>query len=319
MMRQSKFDAGIYFYSQAFFLEPENKNTWLLINNNLGYLLNQVGRFTEAEGYCRSAIKIDPECHYAYKNLGVTLAGLGQQVEAARNFIKATQIEPNDLRALKLLGQLLVKHREIESVIPDLEKLGAENEAVLDELAYVYGVTDREEMALKYLERLIENTDDPEKRAAYYLRMGVNMEGLKNFQGAIYVYSQAFSLEPENTLIWYLINNNLGYCLNQFGRFAESEGYCRSAIKIDPERHNAYKNLGIALMGQGQYAQAAENFIKATLVDARDPRALRLLEALFVDRPEIAVEIPDIEAQIQKCKDAVDFVSGFQKKIGDSR
>jgi tetratricopeptide (TPR) repeat protein len=314
MVRQQNFDLAIYFYSQAFSLEPENTTTWCLINNNLGFCLNQVGRFSEAEGYCRSAIKIDSECHHAYKNLGVTLAGLGQYVEAARNFIEAARADATALLSMKLLDQLTVEHPEIAGELPDLEKVGDGNEAALQGLAYYYGQTGRQQMALKYLERLVANTDDLEKRAGYYLNMGGNMEGLENYKAAIYFYSQAFSLEPEDTLTWYLINNNLGYCLNQFGRFAEAEVYCRSAIKIDPERHNAYKNMGVSLAGQGQCAEAARNYIKALRANAADPRALKLLEQLFTEHPEIAGEIPDIDAQIQKCQEAVLAVAEYRKK-----
>jgi len=203
-------------------------------------------------------------------------------------------------------------------LLEKLEKAGADDESTLQELAYFYSMTGREQIALKYLERLIANTADPEKRAWYYLKIGANMEGLENYKAAISFYSQAFSLEPEDTLTWYLINNNLGYCLNQYGRFAEAEGYCRSAIKIDPVRHNAYKNLGVALAGQGQYAEAARNFIKATRAEARDARALKHLEQLLIEHPEIAIEIPDIEVQIQKCREAVQFVLELYKKTNDS-
>jgi tetratricopeptide (TPR) repeat protein len=144
------------------------------------------------------------------------------------------------------------------------------------------------------------------------------MEGLENYKAAISFYSQAFSLEPEDTLTWYLINNNLGYCLNQFGRFAEAEGYCRSAIKIDPERQNAYKNLGVSLASQGQCAEAARNYIKALRANAGDPRALKLLEGLFEEHPEIVGEIPDIEAQIQRCQEAVRAVAEVRNKMSGS-
>ncbi len=318
MIKPKKFDSAIYFYLKAFSLAPKNIKNWCLINNNLGYCLNQVGRFKEAEGYCQCAIKIDSGCYYAYKNLGISLAGLGRYEEAAENLILATQLEPTDLRSLRLLGNLVVEHPEIDSKTQGLDNIVSDNETILQELAYFYGRIGREEKALKYLERLVANSDDPEKRAEYFLKMGANMEGLKNYDAAIFYYSQGFSLEPENTITWYLINNNLGYCLNQFDRFTESESYCRSAIKIDPERHNAYKNLGISLVGQGQNAQAALNYLKATLIEARDLRAFKLLEQLFDNHPEIADEIPDIEAQIQKCKDVVNFISGFQIYNRDS-
>jgi len=107
----------------------------------------------------------------------------------------------------------------------------------------------------------------------------------------------------------------LGYCLNYFGRFGEAEKYCRSAININPNRFNAYKNLGVALTGLGQHADAARNFMKATLSNPKDVRALKLLEELFANQKEVADEISDIETKIQKCRDAVKTASEISKMM----
>ena len=97
----------------------------------------------------------------------------------------------------------------------------------------------------------------------------------------------------------YLIHNNLGFCLNHFGRYSEAEGYCRSAIKIDPSPTQCDKNLGVSLAGQGDYANAADSFISATKANAADGRALKLLEQVFAEHPEIKAEMPEIEGQIR--------------------
>jgi tetratricopeptide (TPR) repeat protein len=196
-----------------------------------------------------------------------------------------------------------------------LEKSENEFQDALWGLAYFYSRTGQQQVAQKYIERFIASSDDPEKRAGAYLALGQLMEQMNDFEAAITLYSHAFSLEPENTPTWYLINNNLGYCLNQFCRFSEAEDYCRSAIKIDPTRHNAYKNLGVSLSGQGKCSEAARNFVKALRVNAADPRALNLLEELFKEHPEITGEIPDIEMQIQKCREAVIAIAEFRKNM----
>jgi tetratricopeptide (TPR) repeat protein len=318
MINQENFEAAISFYAQAFSLEPENKQNWIAINNNLGYCLNYLGRFADAEGYCRNAIKIDPECHYAYKNLGVALAGLGQVVEAARNLIMATRANATALFSMKLLDHLIEHHPEIEVEIPDLKTVGADQEKILLQLIEFYCNSGEWLKALKYLSRLMDSNDDPEKQAGYLLEMGGNMEKLTDYEVAILFYSKALSLEPVGTLLWYLINNNLGYCLNQQSRFADAEGYCRSAIQIDPERHNAYKNLGVSLAGQEQYVEAARYLIQATCMNINDPRALKLLEQLILDHPEITGEIPDIKVQIQKCQEQVQAISEARKKVNGS-
>jgi len=199
-----------------------------------------------------------------------------------------------------------------------LKKCESEFLDALWDLAYFNSRTGQQPVAQRYLERFIVNTDDPEKRAGSFLALGQLMEQMENYENAISFYSQAVSLEPENTPTWYLINNNLGYCLNIMGRFVEAEGYCRSAIKIDPDRQNAYKNLGISLVNQGRHAEAARNFIAALRANAADPHALKLLEQLFVDFPEIADEIPDIEALIQRCQEAVKAVAEVRNKINGS-
>ncbi len=176
------------------------------------------------------------------------------------------------------------------------------------DLANFYSKAGRQEQSQTYLERYVANTDDPEKRAGCYLAFGQLMEQMRDFESAIVFYSRAFVLEPANNGTWYLIHNNLGYCLNHFGRYSEAEGYCRSAIKIDPSRHNAYKNLGVSLAGQGDFANAAENLIRATKANASDGRALKLLEQLLVEHPEVKADIPDIEERIQVCRAAVKAV-----------
>ena len=187
------------------------------------------------------------------------------------------------------------------------------------DLAYFYSKAGRQEQSQTYLERYIANTDDPEKRAGCYLALGQSMEQMRDFESAIVFYSRAFVLEPANGGTWYLIHNNLGFCLNNFGRYAEAEGYCRSAIKIDPSRHNAYKNLGVSLAGQGDYANAANNFISATKANATDGRSLTLLEQLLVEHPEIKAEMPEIEERLQACRAAVKAVVEIRQQTQRAR
>ena len=106
------------------------------------------------------------------------------------------------------------------------------------------------------------------------------------------------------------MRNNLGFCLNHLGEYGEAETHCRAAVSIDPERHNAYKNLGIALSGQAELAEAAGCFVAATKADASDTRALKHLESLVVEHPEILTEVTDIRKQLEECRKAARVASG---------
>jgi tetratricopeptide (TPR) repeat protein len=200
-------------------------------------------------------------------------------------------------------------------MLQQLEKSRNEFQQALWDLAYLYSRTGQQQVAQGYIDRYLANADDPEKQAGAYLALGQLMEQMNDYEAAISFYRHAFSLEPENTPAWYFINNNLGYCLNQLDRFSEAEMFCRGAIKIDPQRHNAYKNLGVSLTGQGKCADAARNFVQALRANAADPRALKLLEQLFDDHPEITGEIPDIEAEIRACQEAVKAVEEVRRKM----
>jgi tetratricopeptide (TPR) repeat protein len=203
-------------------------------------------------------------------------------------------------------GGKRVSVEEAEKTLLDkLEKLQVEFERAIWQLAELYSATGRQPAAFPYLDRLVKSTDDPDKKAECYLRMGQLVEQIGDFESAIRFYTEAFSLEPTNSTVWYLTNNNLGYCLNHFGRYKEAESYFRAAIRIEPRRHNAYKNLGISFEGQGKYVEAAKCYIVAIRADAADPRALKHLENLIAEHSEIALEIEDIFEQLDLCRKVV--------------
>jgi tetratricopeptide (TPR) repeat protein len=209
-----------------------------------------------------------------------------------------------------------VSAEEAEKML--LEKLKQnepDSEEALWDLAILYSQTNRQSKAMEYIRQLMDGTNDPEEKALNFLKMGQFMEQIQDYSSAVTYYRQAFSLEPVNNELWYFINNNLGYCLNYFGRYQEGEHYCQAAIKIDPQKHNAYKNLGISLEGQGQYSEAAKLYIAAVRANAVDDRALRHLENLLVKHNEVLLQIPDIDEQLQNCRNAVRIAKEFTKKF----
>ncbi len=113
MEQKADFASAAGFYKEALGLEPMNPWTWYFINNNLGFSLNTLGRFDDAESYCRRAIQTDPNRPNAHRNLGQALAGQGSFREAAQCFVAATQVNAADGRAFHLLQELLDDHPEL--------------------------------------------------------------------------------------------------------------------------------------------------------------------------------------------------------------
>jgi len=191
-------------------------------------------------------------------------------------------------------------------LLKKLDAAGANKKAALWELAQFYKNNKQHEQALERLRQLIQLLPDPEAKANCVFTMGQAEEKVGDYAAAIGYYKEALALEPASTFTWYFIHNNLGYSLNTLGRFAEGEELCRKAIQIDPARSNGHKNLGIALAGQGQYHDAAQAFVAATQANASDPRALRLLEDLLKQHPDLEYEFQD---DVELCRKAIEVAA----------
>ena len=210
--------------------------------------------------------------------------------------------------------------REVEEMLLlqlSKAKSQKEIESSMWKLISFYSRTGCQEIAFSYVNQLVERMDDPGKAAECYLAMGQLMEQIHDYKAAIEFYEQAILLEPNTKPVAYLINNNMGYCLNYVGRYQEAETYCKKAVAIDPERQNAYKNLGISLEGQGYINEAAQCYIRAIQANANDPRALSHLEDLIASNRGIVSAINDIHEQLEDCRQAVKAAHDLKMKISE--
>ncbi len=207
---------------------------------------------------------------------------------------------------------------EVErEILERLENDSSSRKQALWELAFLYSHTGRHEKSLECMNKLAVLTDGSEERASCYLAMGGFREHANDFEGAVGYYSAAFGMEPGDTTTWYWINNNLGYSLVQLSRCQEAEPYVQRAIAIDPARPNAFKNLGLAFLGQDRHAEAADYFVRATQVNAADGRSLGHLEQLVAAHPELLAEVPGLGNRLNACRVAVREVAAVQPNLRD--
>jgi len=160
--------------------------------------------------------------------------------------------------------------------------------------------------ATTLIDEFVTELPDPASRAARCLVAGQLLESHKHFDHAERYLRRGLSYESTDERTCYFLNNNVGFLLNLRGEHAEAEPFCRAAIRHDPLRHNAYKNLGIALAGLGQPGEAARNLILATRACPEDPRAYRLLLQLVADHgATIRAFDPNIDSKLQILRLAV--------------
>jgi tetratricopeptide (TPR) repeat protein len=133
-------------------------------------------------------------------------------------------------------------------------------------------------------QRWIENVPDFEARAKRYLAIGAFFELEGDFDVSLELLAAGLVLEPRSRYVSYFLHNNTGYILGCQGKFAEAEPFCRAALEVDRLRHNAHKNLALARIGQGQWAEGALHLVHACRLRPDDDRALVHLADLIVER-----------------------------------
>ncbi len=75
-------ETALNHFGAALALKPATKKVEYVLLNNTGYCLNTLGRYGEGERHCRKALEIDWMRPSAYRNLGVSLHGLGGSRES---------------------------------------------------------------------------------------------------------------------------------------------------------------------------------------------------------------------------------------------
>jgi len=192
------------------------------------------------------------------------------------------------------------------TLLKRLEEEKSQPTEALWQLARFYQQRKQHEKGLACLRQALAHMPDLERKANCVLAMGQMMEAVQDYEAAVRYYKEALALEPVQTDTWYFINNNLGFSLNTLGQFADGETYCRKAIEINPNRPNAFKNLGIALKAQGEYRQAARCFVTSTQVNAADARSFHLLQEMLREHPELEYEF---QGDVECCKKAVEVAA----------
>lgn len=162
------------------------------------------------------------------------------------------------------------------------------------------GVSKIDDPERAQIEGFLNEAQSPDELAYAYLSLGTMYERREDWNGAVDSYSKALCCGSLREDFCYFGNNNLGYSLIQLGLFNEAEGYCLSAIEIEPNRHNAHKNLGLVRQGQEAYQDSAFCFVEAYRRCPSDERSWHLLMALLSGHPELITQSEDLRIQISE-------------------
>ena len=93
--KKGNYPLAILYLEKAIEMNPNLKEAY----NNLGRILNDLGRPDEALKYLNTALEIDPKYSSALVNRSISLALLGKYIEALKDLEKAVNLDPNNEKA----------------------------------------------------------------------------------------------------------------------------------------------------------------------------------------------------------------------------
>jgi tetratricopeptide (TPR) repeat protein len=168
-----------------------------MANYNLGVLLMDAGRNTEAEAQYRHTIAVDPDYAEAHYNLGVLLMQTGRTAEAEQQYVQAFTIKPDYAEPHNNLGMLRMQAHRLPEAIEQ------------------YG------LALKL------NPSD----APAHVNLGNAFIQTGRLPEAQAQYEQALNINPNDAAAHY----DLGSILLQTGHLTEATQQYEEALRIKPD------------------------------------------------------------------------------------
>jgi tetratricopeptide (TPR) repeat protein len=186
-----------------------------------------------------------------------------------------------------------------EELLRKLRDGDGDHEKVIMELCYFYQQRGQPLRAIPLIKSLLASTENIDRAARHYLNLGQLMEQANDYVSAASFYIEGLALESSDTAIQYFLHNNLGFCLNVFGEYDEAEKFLEEAIRIDPNRQNAHKSMGIALEGQNRYEEAVLFYMRGVAANPLDTRARQHLESLLSKHEDIQVDRSEVYKLIE--------------------
>jgi len=198
---------------------------------NYGAVLQQLGRFDEAEKEYRATLRIDPSYMKVYVNMASLLMSKSKLDEAKKYYDRAIQLDPSS-------GEVHAGYAYL------LERLGRADEARTE------------------YENAIRVT--PKKSAArLFYTYGAFLDKRGELNAAIAQYQSALEVDPNLADA----HSELATALLTKGDSQKAEAHYLEAARLDPKRADTHSNLGSLLLREGKTSQAIIQYEEALRID----------------------------------------------------
>jgi len=198
---------------------------------NYGAVLQQLGRFDEAEKEYQAALRIDPSYMKVHVNMASLLMSKSKLDEAKKYYDRAIQLDPSS-------GEVRSGYAYL------LERLGRPDEARAEY-----------ENAIRFT---------PKKSAArLFYTYGAFLDKRGELDAAIAQYQRALEVDPNLADA----HSELATAFFTKGDSQKAEAHYLEAARLDPKRADVHSNLGSLLLREGKTSQAIIQYEEALRID----------------------------------------------------
>jgi len=253
-------------------LLPSSSEAW----SQLGVILAKQQKYEEAAADFRRAFQLNPEDVWSMENCAQSLKDLGRRDEAIREYRHALAVKPRFGLASLGLGQMyeeMGRKAEADHCYHQALLNRIDRAPELETLArFCVSKGWREAAATNYEDALKLNPAD----AATYVEAGQNLAALGRHAEAEQCYAAAVRLSPDLIQAHFLYGLELG----RDGKPSDAAGQFREAVRIRPDLPEARFNLAMALVNAGNYPEALGEFNKVLEQQPANAQALQYAHAL---------------------------------------
>jgi len=281
----------------------------------MGVVLRRQKLLPQAAAFLEKSIQADGTQPQVLNNLGITLAALGRQEDAAQAYLAAIRLAPGLADAHYNLGLLRSQQSlwtEAELALTKAAQLSPAQTGIFEALAIAQRAQGRFVEALAAATRA--TTLSPDRFSTHYGKGQVHMS-LGEFDQAAQSYLRATELNPASDVCWI----GLGHARRGSGHIAESKEAYRRAVECNPGNPDAHRLFNEMIWQAGEADQYLNSF-KTTLVTRNGDHVLRHAfanELIKVQAFPAAAQEMNVVLKQQQTEETLDTMARIQAAMGD--
>ncbi len=223
---------------------------------SLGIGYDSLGNLENAAEQFEKAIQLQPDYFEAHNNLGIVYDQLGRTENALREYHIVLKLSPDNFRVRNNLGILYEKKGDHDSALREYQtaiRIDPANVHAFTNLGLLYRKLNRLADSEKAFKSAITlKKDDP----VLYNNLGTVYFAQQSFDAAKNEFERAVALKPD----YAEAHNNLGIAYRRLNRLEDALMEFQSAILLNPRYAEAHNNLGIVYSMQGEIDKAIAEF-----------------------------------------------------------